>query len=283
MDILNALGLGQSQTAQASQQLGVAPEQMQSALEAAVPLMISQMGANAQDPAHAEQLSQAMDQHDGSALDQFGQGNMPNLDDGQRIAGHVFGNQQGAAVNAVSNRAGISPQVAMQVISMAAPLVMAYLSRNRNAGGALGGAGGGGMGNLGGLGSILGSVLGGGAAGGLGGMLGGVLGGGAQQPQQRQSGGMGDLGGMLGGLLGGGQQQPQAQQPQQQGGMGDLSGMLGGLMGGGQGAQGGLGGLLGSVLGGGAGQGGQQPQQQGQQQAGNPLEDLIGMFGGTRR
>ncbi|WP_293909207.1 DUF937 domain-containing protein [Deinococcus sp.] len=273
MDILNALGLGQSQTAQASQQLGVAPDQMQSALEAAVPLMISQMGANAQDPAHAERLSQAMDQHDGSALDQFGQGSMPNLDDGQRIAGHVFGDQQGAAVNAVSQRAGISPQVATQVISMAAPLVMAYLSRNRNAGGA-----GGAVGNLGGLGSILGSVLGGGAAGGLGGMLGGMLGGGQQQ--QPQQGGMGDLGGMLGSLLGGGQQQPQAQQPQQQGGMGDLSGMLGGLMGG-QGGQGGLGGLLGSVLGGGGQQGGQQPQQG--QQAGNPLEDLIGMFGGTRR
>jgi hypothetical protein len=273
MDILNALGLGQSQTAQASQQLGVAPDQMNAALEAAVPLMLSQMGANAQDPAHAERLSQAMDQHDGSAMELFGQGNMPNMDDGQRIAGHVFGNQQGAAVNAVSQRAGISPQVAMQIISMAAPLVMAYLSRNRNAGGGNTG----GMGNLGGLGSILGSVLGGGAAGGLGGMLGGMLGGGQQPQAQQQGGGMGDLGGMLGGLLGGGQQpQAQSQQPQQ-GGMGDLSGMLGGLMGGAQGGQGGLGGLLGSVLGG----GGAQPQQG--QQAGNPLEDLIGMFGGQRR
>ena len=44
------LGLGQNQTAQLGQQLGVAPDQMTSALEAAVPLLLSQMGHNAQDP-----------------------------------------------------------------------------------------------------------------------------------------------------------------------------------------------------------------------------------------
>ncbi|AZI42510.1 DUF937 domain-containing protein [Deinococcus psychrotolerans] len=247
MDILNMLGLGQNQTAQLGQQLGVAPDQMNSALEAAVPLLISQMGHNAQDPQGAASLSQALDQHDGSAIDNLQQGNLPNLDDGQAITRHVFGGNQNSAVNAVSQRAGISPQLAIQIISMAAPLVLGYLSRNR-------GAGGGGMGgNLGGLGSILGSVLGGGAAGGLGSILGSVLGGGSQpqQPQyqqpQQSSGGLGDLGGMLGSIFGGGQQNSQPQSNQMGGGVG------------------------------------LEPVGQQSQQSGNPLEDLIGMFGGNRR
>ncbi|GAA3999704.1 hypothetical protein GCM10022631_08290 [Deinococcus rubellus] len=254
MDILNMIGLGQNQTAQLGQQLGVAPDQMTSALEAAVPLLLSQMGHNAQDPQQADSLSQALDQHDGSAIDQVQQGQLPDLQDGQAIMGHVFGGQQNAAVNAVSQRAGISPQIAMQIISMVAPLVMGYLSRNRNSGG--GGLGG----NLGGLGGILSSVLGGGAAGGLGNILGGLLGGGqAQQPQY---------------------QQPQYQQPQQtqsnSGGLGDLGGMLGSIFGGGGQPQ-----QSGTSSGG----VGLEPvnQQPGNQSGSNPLEDLIGMFGGNRR
>ena len=237
------LGLGQSQTQQVGNQLGVQPDQMNSALEAAVPLLLSQMGHNAQDPQQAASLSQAVEQHDGSAIDHVEQGNLPNLQDGQAIVGHVFGGQQQAAAQAVGQRAGIDPQMAMQILSMAAPLVMAYLSRNK------GGSGAGGMGgNLGGLGSILGSVLGGGAGGGmagglpggLGNILGGVLGGGMGGQQQ---GGMGDLGGMLGGLLGG----QSAQAANQQGGVG------------------------------------LEPVNQNQPQGGNSLEDLIGMFGGSRR
>ena len=245
------IGLDQNQTAQLGQQLGVAPGQMTSALEAAVPLLLSQMGHNAQDPQQAASLSQALDQHDGSAIDQVQQGQLPNLQDGQAIMGHVFGGNQNSAVNAVSQRAGISPQLAMQIISMVAPLVMGYLSRNRNNSGGGGGLGG----NLGGLGGILSSVLGGGAAGGLGNILGGMLGGGQSQPQQPQyqqpqsnSGGMGDLGGMLGSIFGGGQPQ-QAQQS------GTASG----------------------------GVGLEPVNPQSSQSGGNPLEDLIGMFGGNRR
>ena len=240
------LGLGQDQgqTQQASNQLGVAPDQMHTALEAAVPLLLGQMGQNAQDPQQAASLSQALEQHDGSTLDSFQQqGQMPNMQDGQAIVGHVFGGNQQSAVNAVSQRAGISPQLAMQILSMAAPLVLGYLGRNKGSSGTVGG-------NLGGLGNILGSVLGGGAmSGGLGNILGGVLGGGANtQPQaQQQQGGMGDLGSILGSVLGGNQP---AQSQGQQGGVG-----------------------LNPI----------NQQSSNQQQASNPLEDLIGMFGGNRR
>ncbi len=230
MDILNRLGLQQSSAAQVAQQLGASPDQMTAGLEAATALLLTQLGHNAQDPQAAASLSQALDQHDGSALDQVQQGQLPNLQDGQAILGHVFGDQQASAVHAVSQRAGVSPQLAMQILSVVAPLVLGYLSRNRGGGG-----------NLGGLGSILGSVLGGG---GLGSILGGVLGG-RTNPAATQAG-SGGLGGLLGSILG--SQSSQTPQHAPQGGVG------------------------------------LEPVHPGaQQRSGNPLEDLIGMFGGQRR
>ncbi|WP_288481286.1 DUF937 domain-containing protein [uncultured Deinococcus sp.] len=184
MDLFSRLGgMGQAQ-GQISSQLGTDPQQTSSALEAAVPLLLGALTRNAAQPGGMESLTGALNQHDGRALDLFQQGQMPDMRDGQAIVGKIFGGQGQAAANAVSQRSGLSPQLAMQVLSMLAPLVLAYLSRQR--GGQGGGLGqgqssqGGGLGDLGGL---LGGLLGGGGSGGLGGLLGGLLGGGHSQGQ----------------------------------------------------------------------------------------------------
>lgn len=291
MDLFNMLGgMGQAQQT-VGNRLGTDPNQTQAAMEAAVPLLLGAMTRNAQQPDGAQALASALDRHDGSALDLFGQGQAPDPSQGQKILGHVFGNQQQAAANAVGRRAGIDPGLAMQVLSMAAPLVLGYLSRQRQGGGfgqMGGGQMGGGMGGID-LGSILGGMLGGGM-GGLGGMLGGGQG---QMPPQ---------GGVLGGgsVIPGYSQDPYgqsgyAQDPRQShqgevlGGpvisdyTRDSSGQSGydqsplgqpghvgtGQMGGGMGNVGGVIGTLNNVL-----------DRDGD---GNALDDLIGMFGGGRR
>lgn len=204
MDIFNMLGgMGQAQQTVA-RQTGASPDQTQAAMQAALPLLLGALTRNATQPGGLDALSGALNRHDGSALDAFTQGQAPDTQDGQKILGHVFGGQQTQAAQAVSRRAGIDPQMAMQIMSMLAPLVLAYLSRQKQGQGGQGGAD---------LGSVLGGLLGGGAAGGLGGMLGGMLGGGAQP--QAQTGRApastgGDLGGLLGSVLGGGQQQQTA-------------------------------------------------------------------------
>ena len=188
MDIFNMLGgMGNAQQ-QISQHTGATPQQSESAMEAAIPLLLGAMTRNASSPDGAASLAGALGQHDGSVLESFNQGNPPNMQEGQKILGHVFGNQQQAAAQAVGKRAGIDPQLAMQILSMAAPLVLGYLARQR--------AGGGGQQGQGGdLGSVLGGLLGGGSAGGMGGMLGGLLGGGQQAPQHHRQ----DQGSVLGG------------------------------------------------------------------------------------
>lgn len=258
MDIFNMLGgMGQAQQ-QVSNQLGTDPRQTEAALEAAVPLLLGAMTRNAAQPGGLDALAAAVSQHDDSAMLGFQQGQMPDLNEGQKILGHVFGGQQQAAANAISQRAGINPQMAMQLLMMVAPLILSYLSnRSRSQGGQMGGGMGlpGGMGGAmgGGLGSILGGLLGGGmaggAAGGLGSVLGEMLGGGqpqAQPYQQPQSGG----GAMFPGFPGGQTQPQQSQMGGQMGQGGDLLGTLNRTL-----------------------------DRDGD---GNALDDLIGMFGGRR-
>lgn len=242
MEIFNMLGgLGQAQQ-QVSQQLGTSPQQTESAIEAAVPLLLSALTRNAATPDGAAALSSALNAHDGSAIDAFQNGQVPDVGEGQRILGHVFGQQQAAAANAIGQRAGINPQLAMQILSMLAPLVLAFLSRQRQ-GQAGAGAQAGGID----IGSVLGSVLGGsmgGAGGGLGSVLGSILGGGQQAPANTG-----------GSVLGGGSVIPGL--PGQNAGAAAPGGNLGGLLG-----------TLNNVL-----------DSNGN---GNALDDLIGMMGGRR-
>lgn len=244
MDIFNMLGGMGNAEQQVSQQLGTNPAQTASALEAAVPLLLGALTRNAQTPDGAAALDNALNDHTGDALGLFQQGQMPDPNVGQGILGHVFGNQQNSAVNAVAQRAGISPQLAMQILMMLAPLVLNYLAKQRGgqAGNAGASAGGGGIGD------ILGGILGGG---GLGGVLGQVLGG---QSQANQGGNYQQP---QGSVLGGGSVIPgypgnagAASQPSQ-------AGNLGGLIG-----------TLNNVL--------------DSNQNGNALDDLIGMFGGRK-
>lgn len=252
MDIFNMLGgMGQAQQ-QVSQQLGTDPNQTAAALEAAVPLLLGALTRNAQTPQGAASLDSALDQHTGDSLGMFQQGQMPDMQDGMKILGHVFGNQQNAAVNAVSQRAGINPQMAMQILMMLAPLVLNYLARQR--GNARSGGMGGNVGaSTGGIdmGSILGGILGGG---GLGSVLGNVLGGQPnqgsgstyQQPQGSVIGGGSVIPGYPGGNTSNQFNQPTGQ-------AGNLGGMLG---------------TLNNVL-----------DRDGD---GSALDELIGMFGGRR-
>ncbi|ACO45665.1 DUF937 domain-containing protein [Deinococcus deserti] len=252
MDIFNMLGgMGQAQQT-VSRQLGTSPHQTEAAMEAALPLLLGALTRNAQTPEGAAALSGALDRHDGRALDLFGQGQVPDPQDGQKILGHLFGNQQHAAANAVSRRAGIDPQMAMQVLMMLAPLVLNYLGRLRQ--GQPGGSRQGDNAGTGGGGFDIGSILGGLLGGGMGSGTGNGYAQRTQVPDD-QSGGVLGGGPVIPGLPS--QDEPTGQWHRPQPPMGQ------------QANTGGLIGTLNNVL-----------DRDGD---GNALDDLIGMFGGQRR
>ncbi|MGY2895147.1 DUF937 domain-containing protein [Deinococcus sp. UYEF24] len=204
MNVLDMLGsLLPAQASTVASQVGATPEQTQTAMQASVPLILQALHQNTQTEGGEAALSSALTQHDGSSLDQFAQGQLPDPQDGSAILDHAFGAQAPQAANVVAQRAGIDPQMAMQIMSMVAPLILGALGRSQGAG-----QGGGGLGGL--LGGLLGNMGGGtgGGAGGLGGLLGGLLGGGSSQPTQttnqtapQNSGGLGGLLGSVSGAL----------------------------------------------------------------------------------
>ncbi len=134
-DISNLLNgaIGKSLINIVTSQMGARPEQAQSALGAAMPMILSALTKNAASSDGAKGIFDAiMKKHDGSILDNL-EGVITKkevLEDGGGILGHVFGNKTDAVANAVSKSSGIDMSSAMNIMKMAAPVIMGYLGRH---------------------------------------------------------------------------------------------------------------------------------------------------------
>ena len=134
-------------------------------LSMAMPLLLGAMKKNVSSPQGAEGLMSALSsKHDGGLLDDlgglFGGGvDQSVINDGAGILGHVFGGKQANVENALSQKSGLDAGTVAQILKIAAPLVMAYLGKQKAQSN---------VNDANGLNSLLGSMLGG-------------------QPQQNQS------------------------------------------------------------------------------------------------
>jgi hypothetical protein len=157
---------------QVSSQVGADPQTTQTALSAALPLLLSGLAHNASQPQGAQALHQALTQdHDGSILDNTQQYvSNPAAANGAGIVGHIFGGQSAPIEQQLAQHTGMSSNQIDRILEFAAPLVMGYLGRQVTQQGLdthglqnmLGQQQQQVQGNLpGGLGSLLGSLLGG--------------------------------------------------------------------------------------------------------------------------
>lgn len=172
--------LGQEQGTEAvdqiSQNVGAEPSLVNTAVQAALPMILSGLANNASTPQGAESLNNALDQDhsDGGILGNLGglgslifggqqqQAPPPRQADAGGILGHIFGNNQGQVAQEVSNQSGLGMGQVAQILMMLAPIVMSYLGQKKQ------------QENVG--------------ADGLGGLLGGLLGGGQQAAAAPSSG-----------------------------------------------------------------------------------------------
>ena len=115
---------------QIGQQLGISPVQAQSAVAAALPLLLGALGRNAQQPQGASSLFDALGRDHagvgvgnalGSALAGGGQGGS--------ILGHIFGQRQGTAEQGLGTATGLGSERAGALLRLLAPVVMAYLAK----------------------------------------------------------------------------------------------------------------------------------------------------------
>jgi len=162
--------LGQQQGGEAveqiSQNVGAEPSAVNSAIQAALPMILGGLANNAQTPQGAESLNNALEQDNhASVLDNlgglggliFGQPSTPPPPqaDAGGILGHIFGNSQGQVAQQVSERSGLSAGQVAQILMMLAPIVMGYLGRQKQQQGV----------GADGLGGLIGGLLGGQAGG----------------------------------------------------------------------------------------------------------------------
>ena len=172
-----------------SQLTNTSSQETQNVLSAALPMLLNGAQAQSQDTSTADGFGNALFTHgkqDTSNLTSFLQG--VDLEDGDKIIGHLLGANQTSAVNEIASQTGVSTKSTGTILAAVAPLLLSLLGQqlgcnnaNSNAGlvGSLATSLLGGMN----MNSLLGGLLGGGS------MLGGgssLFGGAAQQPLQQQ-------------------------------------------------------------------------------------------------
>jgi hypothetical protein len=137
--------LGQQQGSQAvdqiSQNLGADNSAVSSAIQMALPVILSGLANNAQQPQGAENLNNALDKdHNGGLLDNlmgYLGGGIPQPQQADRqtngagILGHIFGNNQGQVAQEVSNKTGLNTSQVAQLLITLAPIVMSYLGKKK--------------------------------------------------------------------------------------------------------------------------------------------------------
>ncbi|MBQ7063489.1 MAG: DUF937 domain-containing protein [Firmicutes bacterium] len=201
-ELLRGKGLSQI-----SQSVGADEKSVANVLGYALPTLVTSMQQNASTEEGAASLSHALEQHSGVDLSDVAAFlNEADQEDGDKIIGHILGDNKEATTEELARGSGLSGSAVSSILSLVAPLLLSSLGNQQAANTSN---------NTGiNLGSLLGGMLGGGmtqqAAPASTGLLGGLLGGAAAPQQQTTQ----NAGGLLGGLFGGAQQQAQPVQQQ---------------------------------------------------------------------
>lgn len=165
--------LGNDGVAEIAKGLGADQSTTSSAIAAALPAIIAGMANNTRDQNGAESLSNALNDHDSSIFGSLGSLIAAGgAGDGAKILGHVLGGKRPAVEENVAQQSGVSIDLIMKLLPILAPLVMGYLSKQKQANNLDAGAIGSALGGerqrveaqqpgLGGLAAILDGILGG--------------------------------------------------------------------------------------------------------------------------
>lgn len=175
-------------TSEIAAKLGIDETEVDGAVHRLVPVLLTGLHQNAQDPESAGKIQSAATTHAARGLLDAG--------DGQQAVATIFGGHDTDQIASALSEGGVgNSELFKQLLPVLIPIMLSYIGKQLSPGGAAG------QGNApkrepasgGGLSEVLGSILGAGSGGkSLGGILGTVLGG--------KSGALGDI---LGGLLGG--------------------------------------------------------------------------------
>jgi hypothetical protein len=121
--------LGQSEVNQISQQLGVNPALAQSAIAAALPMIVAGMAKHASQPAGATAIQEAAQTHQ-DVTDNVGsvlQAGPPA--DNSGLLGRIFGRHNDSVQSGVQTASGLDSEKAGKLLLMLSPIVLSVLAR----------------------------------------------------------------------------------------------------------------------------------------------------------
>lgn len=123
--------LGGSAARTIAQRFGISESTANTAIQMAVPLILTGLARNASQPQEAQNLHQAVaTDHDGSILDNvMGYLQNPQSANGAGILGHVFGGQQPRIESNLAQATGMDQSSAGGLLETLAPLVMGSLGK----------------------------------------------------------------------------------------------------------------------------------------------------------
>ena len=118
---------------QMSNNLGANPGTISSAIQMALPMILSGLANNASEPQGADALNQTLQRnHNGDVLNNLsGYIDSPDSDDGLGILGHIFGSKQGAVAQQVSQNSGLNLGQTAQLLITLAPIIMGFLGKKQ--------------------------------------------------------------------------------------------------------------------------------------------------------
>ena len=123
--------LGGSVSSTLAQRFGISETTANTAIQMAVPLIVTALARNASQPQEAQSLHQAIaNDHDGSIFDNLmGYLGNPQTANGAGILRHVFGGQQPAVQDNLAQATGMDQSSAAGLLETLAPLVMGSLGQ----------------------------------------------------------------------------------------------------------------------------------------------------------
>nr|WP_315047891.1 DUF937 domain-containing protein [uncultured Leptotrichia sp.] len=133
MNLEALLGLLQGQKlGKLAEQIGGTDGQTKNAIMAALPALLGALNKNSNTPEGAQTLNNALEQHDGSVLNNVeGYLQNPDLKDGAGILNHLFGGNTQNVANAVSQSSGLDTQGSLKMLETLAPLVLGALGQQK--------------------------------------------------------------------------------------------------------------------------------------------------------
>ncbi|MBP0989804.1 MAG: DUF937 domain-containing protein [Oscillospiraceae bacterium] len=162
--------------------VGAEESNVQSAIGAALPALISGMQKNVSTESGASSLAKALSDHSGDSTSNIASFlNNVDLSDGSKIVSHILGSSNTSTTNAIAKQSGLSSSKVSQILSMIAPLLLSLIGKKNTNGDS----------SSAGLGSLLGSILGSSSdLGGLASAASGLFGGSSNKSSSKKDGGL---------------------------------------------------------------------------------------------